>query len=83
MRVLLFLFAIAGVSLSPAAPQKPVPVTYIMVCCHAVDKGTKFLARGGWDTKHDYRDYGFARDQMAKIKAAGIRVVGVDFSMPF
>ena len=60
----------------------PVPVTYIMVCCHGADKGTKFLANGEWDTKHDYRDYAFARDQMRKIKEAGINVVGVDFTNP-
>ena len=53
-----------------------------MVCCHGADKGTKFLANGEWDTKHDYRDYAFARDQMRKIKEAGINVVGVDFTNP-
>ena len=60
----------------------PVPATYIMVCCHGADKGTKFLANGEWDAKHNYGDYDFALDQMRKIKAAGINVVGVDFTNP-
>ena len=60
----------------------PVPVTYIMVCCHGADKGTVFLANGKWDSRHDYRDYGFARDMMRKIKESGINVVGVDFTNP-
>ena len=60
----------------------PVPATYIMVCCHGADKGTKFLANGEWDARHDYRDFGFALDQMRKIKEAGINVVGVDFTNP-
>ena len=61
---------------------RPVPATYIMVCCHAADKGTKFLANGAWDAKHDYGDYAFAVDQMRKIKEAGINVVGIDFTNP-
>ncbi|MBQ4143660.1 MAG: hypothetical protein IJD43_09320 [Thermoguttaceae bacterium] len=60
----------------------PVPVTYIMVCCHSADKGTKFLANGEWDTKHDYTDYAFTLDMMRKIKEAGINVVGIDFTNP-
>ena len=59
-----------------------VSATYIMVCCHAADRGTKFLANGKWDAKHDYRDYAFALDMMRKIKEAGINVVGVDFTNP-
>ena len=61
---------------------RPVPATYIMVCCHAADKGTKFLANGEWDARHDYGDYVFALDQMRKIKESGINVVGVDFTNP-
>ena len=61
---------------------RPVPVTYIMVCCHDLDKGTKFLVDGVWDSKHNYRDYPFALDQMRKIKDAGIEVVGIDFTNP-
>ena len=60
--------------------NRPVPATYIMVCCHGADKGTKFLANGEWDARHDYRDFGFALEQMRKIKEAGINVVGVDFT---
>ena len=65
-----------------AEAVRPVPATYIMVCCHGADKGTKFLANGEWDDRHDYRDYAFALDQMRKIKEAGINVVGVDFTNP-
>ena len=64
------------------AVSAPVPVTYIMVCCHGADKGTAFLANGKWDTRHDYRDYFFARDMMRKIKESGINVVGIDFTNP-
>ena len=60
----------------------PVPATYIKVCCHGADKGTKFLANGEWDARHDYRDFDFALEQMRKIKEAGINVVGVDFTNP-
>ena len=66
----------------PPRRDAPVPVTYVMVCCHGADKGTKFLANGEWDARHDYRDYAFARDMMRKIKEAGINVVGVDFTNP-
>lgn len=71
-----------AVALSNAAPapSAPVPVTYIMVCCHGADKGTKFLANGAWDSRHDYRNYPFALDMMRKIKEAGINVVGIDFT---
>ena len=73
-----------AVALSNAAPalSAPVPVTYIMVCCHGADKGTKFLANGAWDSRHDYRDYPFALDMMRKIKEAGVNVVGIDFTNP-
>ena len=64
------------------ASGQSVPVTYIMVCCHSADRGTKFLANGKWDSKHDYRDYSFAVDQLRKIKEAGINVVGIDFTNP-
>ena len=80
---LLFGFVLScGMVSGTDCKMMPVPVTYIMVCCHGADKGTKFLANGEWDTKHDYRDYAFARDQMRKIKEAGINVVGVDFTNP-
>ena len=62
--------------------DKPVCATYIMVCCHVMDKGTKFLAGDQWDTAHDYRDYGFTLQMMRKIREAGINVVGVDFTNP-
>ena len=58
----------------------PVPVTYIMVCCHEKNKGTKFLVNGVWDAKCDYRSYDFALDVMKKIKATGINIVGIDFT---
>ena len=65
-----------------ALQAAPVPATYVMVCCHSNDRGTKFLANGEWDSAHDYRDYAFALDMMRKIKEAGVRVVGVDFTNP-
>ena len=46
--------------------NRPVPATYIMVCCHGADKGTKFLANGEWDARHDYRDFDFALDYIVK-----------------
>ena len=70
----------AALSNAAPAPSAPVPVTYIMVCCHGADKGTKFLANGAWDSRHDYRNYPFALDMMRKIKEAGINVVGIDFT---
>ena len=62
--------------------ERPVPVAYVMVCCHSHDKGTKFLVDGKWTTHHDYRDYSFAVDQMRKIKEAGVNIVGIDFTNP-
>ena len=64
------------------ALTSPVPVTYIMVCCHFADKGTKFLAGGGWDSTHRYEDYPFAREMMLKIKESGVNVVGIDLTNP-
>ena len=71
-----------AVALSNAAPapSAPVPVTYIMVCCHEKDKGTKFLANGEWPEKRDYRKYPIALDTLRKIKETGIGVVGIDFT---
>ncbi len=60
----------------------PVPVTYIMVCCHEMDRGTKFLANEQWDSVHDYRNYDFTVAMMKSIKEAGINVVGIDFTNP-
>ena len=65
-----------------AEATRPVPVTYIMVCCHEKDKGTKFLANGEWPEKRDYRNYPIALDTMRKIKDAGINVVGIDMTNP-
>ena len=62
--------------------SKPVPVTYIMVCCHWNDKGTKFLANGKWDSTHKYEDYAFAREMMRQIKESGVNVVGIDMTNP-
>ena len=76
------LSSVMAASLAFAATASTVPVTYIMVCCHSHDKGTKFLANGEWDSKHDYEDYSFALDMMRKIKEAGIGVVGVDMTNP-
>ena len=56
-----------------AEATRPVPVTYIMVCCHEKDKGTKFLANGEWPERRDYRNYPVARDTMRKIKEAGVK----------
>ena len=64
------------------AAQGPVPVTYIMVCCHSMDRGTKFLINGEWDSKHDYKDYETALGLMRQIKDAGINVIGIDFTNP-
>ena len=50
------------------AAQGPVPVTYIMVCCHSMDRGTKFLINGEWDSKHDYKDYETALGLMRQNK---------------
>lgn len=60
----------------------PVPVTYIMVCCHEMDKGTRFLVNGEWDSKHDYRDIETTRGLLTLIKEAGINVIGIDFTNP-
>ena len=67
---------------SAAEEARPIPATYIMVCCHSADKGTRFLANGEWDSRHDYRNYPFALDMMRKIKASGVNVVGIDFTNP-
>ena len=77
-----FLSSVMAASLVFASTASTVPVTYIMVCCHSHDKGTKFLANGEWDSKHDFEDYSFALDMMRKIKEAGIGVVGVDMTNP-
>ena len=70
----------AALSNAAPAPSAPVPVTYIMVCCHEKDKGTKFLANGEWPEKRDYRKYPIALDTLRKIKETGIGVVGIDFT---
>ena len=63
-----------------AEERTPVPVTYVMVCCHEKNKGTKFLVNDVWDERCDYRNFDFALDVMRKIKETGINVVGIDFT---
>ena len=74
-------FFSVGCSTSHKA-QGPVPATYIMVCCHSMDRGTKFLVNGEWDSRHDYKDYQTALGLLKQIKDAGIKVVGIDFTNP-
>lgn len=78
------LISLSAISLFLVGCKKngPVPVTYIMVCCHSADQGTKFLTDDGWDSLHDYRNFDFALSMMRRIKEAGINIVGIDFTNP-
>ena len=76
--------AVAGLWLGRLRRGKgPVPVTYVMVCCHSFDRGTRFLVgEDQWDSVHDYCNYDFTRSMLWRIRQSGIRVVGVDFTNP-
>ncbi len=88
---LLVLAVLAGVGSClrrPAASQSgtdgkgPVPVCHLLVCCRANNQGTTFLVNGAWNPAHDYSDIDQVRDILRKVKDAGIRVVGIDFTNP-
>lgn len=61
---------------------EPIPVTYLLVCCHSMNNGTKFFVNGKWTPDHDYKDIEVTRSVLQKIKNAGINTVCVDFSNP-
>ena len=61
----------------------PVPVCHLLACSGAAaNSGAKFLVNGEWNQSHDYADISQVRDIIRKVKEAGIRVVGVEFTNP-
>lgn len=60
----------------------PIPVTYLLICCHEMNNGTRFFVNGQWTPDHDYRNIEVTRSVLQKIKNAGINTVCVDFSNP-
>lgn len=63
-------------------PGLPTVACYLMPCCRVNNAGTKFLVCDEWNKAHDYKDISQVRDILKKIRQAGIKVVGVDFTNP-
>ena len=55
------------------AVGNPVPVTYIMVCCHEMDRGTKFLAGDSacWSLSSNAHQFAEVKSYLEKSRAKG------------
>ncbi len=60
----------------------PTAVCHLMPCCRVNNAGTRFLVNGQWLASHNYGDISQVRDILKKVRQAGIRVVGIDFTNP-